>query len=270
MSGAYGSGTFSAASPGAFMSRKRARGSYSTSSRPFGGTIHPVVRNSLSNARIGGLLGIELKFKDNQGARVMVQGGVTEYVLGTASDDSAIAVITQGQGAGQRDGRRINVRSILIKGNVQLLGLAQVVTPAMPGGNLVRIDLMLDTQANGTEPVLANIFEPAADIAQLPHTPHQLEWTRRYRSLDHVTVAVNPESVVIDTGPATPETFSGTMQSPEFVLQWKGNKEVNYTGTGGDPSNLTDYNFFLIARCAENVAIAPLQINWSSRCRFMG
>lgn len=220
-----------------------------------------------SNFRLGGLLGIELKYLDVYASAIAIpsptdcSGGEIQPEGGCAGCLTAPA---QGDGAQNRDGRAIQMKSIFVSGTVQgVAATDQVDSLVAPN---VFVALVLDTQANGATVVSEQVFTNPNDTAATNAWPiRNIEYSSRYRVLAHKTLNLGPITQMTDGA----NTSSQRCQQRAFTLAWKGEMPIRFTsGTTADVANVENNAVHVIA-FSTSTNFTP-QMSFNSRMRFVG
>jgi hypothetical protein len=110
----------------------------------------------------------ELKFMDSTATSTALAA------TGTVNSTS-INLVDQGNGESQMIGRKIVIKSILVRATLQLPSTTNATLANIAGGDTYRIVVVLDKQANGAGPTIANVFEDT-DI----RTMNDLENSQRF------------------------------------------------------------------------------------------
>ncbi len=222
-------------------------------------------RRKSRNVRSGGLLDIELKFYDTT---LVAQALATNTAgAGGEADPSAtilLNTVIQGDGASNRDGKRIMMKSVFVQGIIRGVSQANQVT----GDNSphVGIWLVLDTQTNGVTINSEDVFENKSGNANGGTSLFRnLSNSKRYRILDKLKFGMDAPVLAYD---GTNIEQSGVLQS--FQLSAKLNMLCNFKvgGTTEDVANIIDNSLHIIA-FATNTALA-LTITYNARLRFTG
>ncbi len=219
------------------------------------------------NARIGGFLGIELKFYDTSLNSSAIQA-TTDASLGEQNPSATIALntVTQGDGESQRDGRKITMRSITIDGTITMAG--QSGQSASDAPIPVMIALVLDTQTNGallnSEDVFKNVGGFAAVNASLMRN---LQFIKRFKVLAIRKMSFDSPRMTNDTG-ATGGVITGGLIKRFHIFVNLKNRQTIYNGTTETIANITDNSLTMLAWTTSETS-APL-INYSARLRFVG
>jgi len=147
----------------------------------------------------------------------------------TASLDGGFLVgITQGTTDIQRIGRRIIVQTLEINGQVTFGG-------GTFSSDIVHIFVILDTQANGAFPAIADIFTTTAAGLQL----RNLDNSQRFKTLKHYVVNV--------ASPAYEGTAGNyAARIVNFHKFLKLNIPVEYSSTAGAIAEMKSNNCFLV------------------------
>ncbi len=221
----------------------------------------------ISNARIGGFLGIETKFYDQKllGAALTAPTDAT----GGEVDPSATVMlntVVQGDGESQRDGRKITMKSIYIEGQVKTAG--QAGQSATDNQALVFIALVLDTQCNGATINSEDVYvNPGANGVTAAGPLRNLQFTKRFKVLATRRFIIQNPNMVNDTG-STGGVIQNGLSKRFKIFKNLGNLQVTYSATTETVANITDNCLHMVA-FVSNTALAP-QINYVSRLRFVG
>ena len=219
-------------------------------------------RFTRARRRTGGFTGIELKFYDTS----LVGNAIAEPTdaSGAEVDPSAtiaLNTVTQGDGESQRDGRRMSMASIHIKGRVTQAALINQAQGIVPGNWMVA--LVLDKQTNGAQLNSEDVFTNPAASANLAIRPFRnLQFQDRFRVLAIRTGQFKDPSMTHD---GTNIEVGGMGVNFEMNVALKGMK-TTFTGTTETIANITDNSLHMIAYQGG----AALLLNYNSRLRFRG
>lgn len=234
--------------------------------RPYAPAYFRASRMRRRNIRTATALGIEKKFLDVYASNLAVpaptdcSGGEMQPEGGCTDCISAPA---QGDGEQQRDGRKINITNCFVTGLVATTVEADQPDAVAPP--VIFIALVLDTQANGATVVSEQVFTNPNDVAFVNAYPlRNLQYSARYRVLDHKTVHLEPVYSCNDA--AATGSFNATPRP--FQLSWSGNLPVTFTSTTANVANVTDNALHIIA-FGTNTNYTPL-LSYNSRIRFVG
>lgn len=223
-----------------------------------------VVRRRRRNIRTAGFLGIETKFYDT----FLVAAALTSPTdaSGGEHDPSATIVlnsVTQGDGESQRDGRKINMKSISINGVV--FQAAQANQTAVDFYPTVYIALVLDSQTNGATIASENVFcNPSANAGGAANVYRNLQYSRRFKVLRSLTITPPQGQPVYD---GTNIEVSGTTTPWRMDVKLP-NIPVTYTGTTESVANITDNSLHVVAYT--NGTDSGVGITYNARLRFVG
>ncbi len=215
------------------------------------------------NARTGGFLGIELKFYDTSLISSALTGP-TDASGGEKNPSATISLntVVQGDGESQRDGRQITMKSIHLKGIIDVPVQAnQTVTDTASD---VFIALVQDKQTNGALLNSEDVFtNPGADARTATSPFKNLQFQRRFRILAVKKLRLPQPTVVWD----------GTnVEQGGYQIPWEIYKSfsigVNYSATTETIANITDNGLNVIAYTSNSTAAPTLSYN--SRLRFVG
>ncbi len=222
--------------------------------------------NRRANARIGGFLGIEVKFYDTS----LSANGINAPVDASAGEQDQSATIccttvTQGDGESQRDGKKISMRSIQVHGRVTCS--QQATENTLDNSTKVFIALVLDRQSNGAQLNSEDVFiNPSAAVTTASDPFRNLQYSKRFRVLARKKLTFALTAATNDTGAAGGVVQGGIERSFEFFK--KLNIVANYSGTTETIANSVDNSIHLIAYCT-STALTPL-LSYNARLRFVG
>jgi len=157
-----------------------------------------------------------------------------------------------------RDGRQIQAKQLVIRGSIYMPSAKAQTTPA--GGNVVRVMVVRDKQANGAQGTAANIM--TNDIEGF----RNLDYVQRYDTLRdlHLTLPLNP----ITQAGATADNYSWGTNYKVFKIIIPLSDTITYSGTTAVVGSIADTAYHVIA-CAMSTTGAPA-IQYSSRFRWIG
>jgi len=209
------------------------------------------------NVRTAGFLGIEKKFYDSELAGTAIAVGTAGSEVDPAGNLKCLNAITQGDGESSRDGRKCMLKSVQVRGNIYVTGLADQADAA--SGLVVRVLMVHDKQTNGAQLNAEDVLKDAgADINDMIN----MQYSRRFRILYDRTFSLRPVSTMTD-GAAT---GSIAYEQMPFKIFKSLNMPVNYTGTTEDIANITDNSLHMIAIAGG----AGANITYTARVRFVG
>lgn len=225
---------------------------------------------ALRNLRTGGLLGIETKFLDtSQTATALVStancsGGEIQPGAGCTGCLSAPA---QGDGAQNREGKKIVIKSVLIKGVIDVNEqAAQASADSIPR---IFLALVQDSQTNGVTINSEDVFENVAGSSDACATPFRnMSYTSRFKVLKIWARDLTPPFAMVNNTTAGSVMQNGWQTG--FDMSWRGVIPVNFTAgsTTADVANVTDNSLHLIGFCS-NATLNPT-IRFGCRIRFVG
>lgn len=238
------------------------------SARYPGGSIYG--RNpALRNMRSGGLLGIETKYLDCSATNTAFatptncSGGEFYPTSGCTNCLSAPAV---GDGASNRDGKKIVIKSCFIQGVIDID--PQTAQTSLDTPPCLFVCLVQDTQTNGQPMNSEDVFINPAGSANLAAIPFRnMSNTSRFKILDQYRVNLGPVS---GTNNASANTVMESGINHYFKLSWKGIMPVNFSigSTTADVANVIDNSLCLVG-FASGITMSPT-LNFVSRVRFVG
>jgi len=228
---------------------------------------------ALANVRTGGLLGIETKFLDCQatdldipsptgaaGGEMNPEGGCTGCLTAPATGD----------GPTNRDGNRIAMKSILVKGLVQTSNqsaqsAADIVSP-------VFLALVLDTQTNGATLNSEDVYtNPSANAQCNVALFRNMSFTSRFKVLASTIVEFPSLAMANNTGAAGGIVREGLGVPFTLSANLKGLKVQFTTGsTTADVANVIDNSVHLLAFSTDAADAMNYGLTYNSRLRFVG
>lgn len=228
----------------------------------------------VANAVTMGFMGIEKKFLDTTvkqtavGAAAALTGG--EYDPSATSGSGggsggcigALSVPAQGDTEQSRDGKRIVIDSLILKGNVNFNASASAApTEALK----VFVAVVLDTQTNGAQLNSEDVFKNLAADAVLNVNPTKnLLFGKRFRILKSQVYDLTPPGAY---GATANNAHNGTQREFDWYIPFKGGLPVNLNaGTSADVANCIDNSLHVVAFSS----VAGAEICYNSRIRFQG
>jgi len=185
----------------------------------------------------------ELKFLDT---------AISTLVDTTTEVINQIALVTTGDGASNRDGQMIRVKSVRIVGRV-----SQVPAAAATSAPIFYMWLVWDKQPNGAAFTVLDFITSATAPLALPNTAN--EW--RFKTLAKVVIPLN--------SPAGVTTAYNNVAMPVDVFyKFKKPLEIRYQGTAGTVADLATNNLCLVAGAADSDD--TITFSGTARIRFTG
>lgn len=208
-------------------------------------------------------LSVEKKFYDTALAASAI--GVATDASGGERDPSVTSMISTpavGDNEQNRDGKKILIKSVLIKGQIQRTGSEDIVDP--PATNKVMVSLVLDTQSNGAQMNSEDCYKNLSASVLGNATPlRNLLFANRFKVLkseifDLTVQAMAQEADNLYASAGTGECFEWYL--PMSLL-------VNFNaGTTADIANVVDNSLHVIAYAVS----AGATITYNARIRFQG
>lgn len=228
---------------------------------------------ALRNIRTGGLLGVETKFLDIPITATAIVSNATcasGEIQPTSIVTGCLSAPAQGDGAQNREGKKIVIKSLLLQGTVTLTAqdaLATLNTEQFP---TIFLAVVQDKQTNGvtvnSEDVFTNISAAAASCV----TPFRnMSNTSRFNVLATKTIPARAFFTVASNN-ASATTISTAAVVVPFKLSSTMRMPVNFaiSSTTADVANVIDNSLHLIA-FTSSAAMAPV-ITAGCRIRFVG
>ncbi len=258
---------FYASRASAYTKRPRIGGVTGAYARRPGAVARSFPGRARYNIRSGGLLGVELKYYDTSLSAASLSA--SSDATGAELDPSAtilLNTIIQGDGPQNRDGRKVCMKSVMLRGVVK--AGPQTNQTTTDGAASIMVALVLDKQTNGATINSEEVFtNKAAAAATNVHCFNNLENSGRYRVLKRLQMEL----------PVQEPVYDGTnieMQGVELPFQishdfGKSGLMVNYTaGTTESVANITDNSLHVIGWTSSS-ATSPT-VSYNARLRFVG
>jgi len=215
--------------------------------------------------RMSELMGVEKKFYDTALSASNI--GAPTDATGGEFDPSATSMISTpavGDGEQNRDGKRIMIESVQLKGVLNMPGSeAQADTRA---ATKVFVALVLDTQTNGAQLNSEDVFKNTNAAALTAATPmRNLLFANRFRVLRSDVFDITPKS--LSQNAVNDFSYNAEMATFDWFVPL--NLPVNFNaGTTASVANVVDNSLHVIAYCT-NVNGTPT-ISYNARIRFQG
>jgi len=221
---------------------------------------------AIANAVTMGFMGIEKKFLDTAKADTSI--GAVAALTGGEYDPSAgctncLSCPAQGDTEQSRDGKRIVIDSLIIKGYVRT-DPAAASTQSVPVKVFVAV--VLDTQSNGAQLNSEDVFKNLSNnvLANVDVTKNLL-FGSRFRILKSQVYDLTP--IGMSAASATVAHY-GMRREFDWYIPFKGGLQVNMNaGTTADVANVIDNSLHVIA--FSTVDAVP-KIGYNARIRFQG
>ncbi len=217
-----------------------------------------------ANPRIGGFLGIELKFYDSK----LTAGtlNATSDGSGGEQDPSATVLfntVVQGDGESNRDGRQIVMKSLSIRGTISVAAQTNQTVPEQ--SPVIFMALILDTQTNGATVASEDVYvNKAGNSTQAASPFRNLQNIKRFRVLKSKRFGMQMPRITWD---GTNIEQAGYIKPFEMYVDLK-NMGVNYSGTTETVANITDNSLHLVAWTSHTDNVPTM--NYNARLRFVG
>ena len=212
---------------------------------------------SYLNPRSGGFIGQELKYVDYEYGPSAIQSNLID---GEADPLTALCLnaIAQGDGNTQRDGRRVVMHSVHVKGRIHFANV-NVSTPSSP---MCRLMLVLDTQTNGAQLSADNVLQNTTTTLETLAW-RNLQYSQRFRVLWDRMYKLEPRGLAFINA-ANQYT---TLASAKFMINKKLALVTNYSGTAATIATITDNSLHIICYADDDLG-ATGSLAYSSRVRF--
>ncbi len=217
------------------------------------------------NPRSGGFLGIETKFLD---ANVTSRQITNDTWTGAEQDPTTLDClngVAQGDGESNRDGRNYAIRSVHIRGWVDVAATESSLGPF--GDALVRIALVLDTQTNATQLSAETVFTGTSAISAF----RDLQNIKRFKVLKEKMILLPITQANMNEGAVNLFANGGVKRMFKINHIFNTPLIVNTSGTTNVVGVITDNSLHIIAT-QESASIQDDQVKltYNSRVRFVG
>lgn len=222
----------------------------------------------LANAQTAGFLGIEKKFLDTRvvdtaiaGVTALTGGEYDPVAAGGCKD--CLSCPAQGDTEQSRDGKRIVIDSLILKGHVRLnenAGAAQI------DSLKVFVAVILDTQTNGAQLSSEDVFKNLSNqITSVVEPMKNLLFGNRFRILKSQVYDLTPSGL---SAAGATSVWCGIQREFDWYIPFKGGLPVNLNaGTTADVANVIDNSLHVVAFATIN---ATAEIGYNARIRFQG
>lgn len=223
-------------------------------------------RRRAAAARQAASLGIEKKYFDTAVAAAAIAANAD--MTGGEVDPTALPGATLclsspaiGDGGQDREGRKILMKSIQVKGRVILGGAEGQASPAAPQN--IFVALVHDSQTNGAQLNSEDVFSNLSAVVGGNSVPlRNMNYSDRFKVLRSACFEFNNDSL----SHFATDSFSYNGISREFEWFVPLNMRVNFSGTTGVVGSVVDNSLHMIAFCN----VAGPTITYNARMRFQG
>lgn len=185
----------------------------------------------------------ELKVKDT---------AISTLVDTTIEVINQIALITEGDGASNRDGQVVKVKSIRITGRV-----SQVPAAAAVSAPIFYLWVVLDKQPNGAALTVTDYLTSTTAHLALPNT--SFEW--RFKTLTKIVIPLNSSAGVTTA-------YNNYAMPVDVFYKFKTPLEIRYSASAGAVGDLATNNLCLVAGAADSDD--TISFSGTARLRFTG
>ncbi len=214
-------------------------------------------RRRVLNARTGGFLGIEKKFIDYTYGPTAIVTTNTSAEADPGSSVDCISAVAQGDGESNRDGRKMVIKNIHLRGNVEFAAIDDAGSIAGPA--IVRVAVIWDTQTNAGQENSEDVFLAATNVE---HAYRNLQFSKRFRVLMdrsftlNLTAAAAGTAITVDSG--------GVART--FTMDKTVNIPVEHKATTAVVGSVVDNSIHVIAFASRS----GVNLSYQSRVRFVG
>ena len=196
----------------------------------------------------------ELKY-----ARAEYEGAVVGTVLGSESDPTAgsLSAVSTGTGESNRIGRVIFVKSIYVKGHINIATLS-----LLGSIGYVRLWLILDKQTNGAQLNAEDVLSDPTSTNLDSDAMQNLKYSDRFSVVKQLCIPIVPTNTA---GNGTAND-SGSIDVP-FQLYHKCNTKQEHKSTSSAITDVTTTSYHLIAIKSANLT-SSTNLRYVSQMRF--
>lgn len=167
--------------------------------------------------------------------------------------------IAQGDNASSRNGQKICLKSVDIKGSINVASFSANATNPLPVNCWVDVLLVLDKQPNGSVPTAAQIFEDSTTT----HTPIAIEYLSRFEVLSRTNHALTGTGgigagAIVDLG------ITGGI----INIHKKMNLPTRFNDATGPATTNGVYLVFLTSNSGSTTTVMNVDIDSYARLRF--
>lgn len=228
------------------------------------GAVARAARSMLNN-RTAGFLGIEKKFFDTSLAPTSVVAPID--CSGGEMDPSTTLMIStpaQGDTEQSRDGKRIIIKSVNVKGVIRNGAVELFASPH--NAQNVFVALVLDTQTNGAEFNSEDVFKNLSGDATIGVMPtRNLLFANRFKVLKSEVFDLTPNTL----SHVAADAFAFNGIAKEFDWYFPMDLPVNFNaGTTSSIANVIDNSLHMVAFASSTQG--AIGMGYNARIRFMG
>lgn len=244
-----------------YVSGIRKRRRYNRNQRSRATTQKLRAARTIANMRTAGFLGIENKFYDtflvnsNLGNVVGANPSAGEHDPATHLCISAPA---QGNTQSDRDGRKMTITSILVKGHIE-----KVATATLQESQSYLVAIVQDRQTNGAQLASENVYTNPSAVNDNLGLLRNLKYSSRFTILGSKIIHDRP---MTSSGNGTAADTGASLVPFSFFK--KCNIPVNFNATTEGVASVVDNSIHIVAYCM--VTGSTPQLTYNARVRFIG
>lgn len=224
--------------------------------------------NTFINAQVplAGRSLIETKAIDTRGLNQAVTANASFNLLNG---------LNQGSNSYQRSGRKINVKSIHVVGNLNDVGASS----AGYTNDYIRVVILYDKQCDAAAPTWANIFadvDKGGSVTADAYSDRNLDNSDRFIVLRDMRYKLGPHG----TSAAAPNLANAQEESAQTMCKWIFNEFIKLPGDGlpvqyqattnvGDITDIQTGSILLVHQGSNTAANSTTNIWWKCRVRFV-
>lgn len=222
------------------------------------------------NQVTGGFLGTEVKYFDQSYPATLIAAPATpdNTMLAVPAATNSLNCPSQGDGPTNRDGRKIRMRSIYIKGTLYRNAYEDQIDPG--SSIMAYVACVLDRQCNGAAISPSQVFyNPSASATNNCALLRQLEYSDRYRILrDQI---FNFDAKTITSQGANLYSSTGLLRHFEWYIPCNILVEFNQlVPTASTVSSMVNNAVSVCAAATAATGLASIYLTYNARVRFTG
>lgn len=212
------------------------------------------------NLRTGGFLGIERKFYDTEVSNTTVAAGGPAGAELDPPTVNCLSAPAQGDGESQRDGRKIVIKGVFLKGFLEMANNTSAAERAGP----VRIAVVLDTQTNGSQLSAEHVYKNPTSAYLDACEFRNLQYSSRFKILTDKVINPGPVQAYYDADSGTHTGMSKlwSINLPNLDIP------VTFTSSSEGVASVADNSLHVIAMKSANGG--SIKCSYNARLRFVG
>lgn len=238
------------------LGKKRQRISYTQRKRPISWKTLSRKTRAAALLRTGGFASRELKFHDEAHTQAVTNDLTTAAALAENGTNNQLCGIVQGSAENQRIARCVWLKSVYIKGHINLPAAA-----AIENNGYVSLWLVQDKQTNSAQ-MSADDFLKNYGNTYGADSFQNLRYSDRFKLLKYKRIRFPPRNCF-----GNASTSAVGAQDIPFEIYVKCNIKKEHIGTTANVSEVTNSSIHLIA-CRSEDAHSSTELTYQARVRY--